>query len=69
MKRIFTFCLVLFSAVMTLSAQQTIHHRSSTFSPELLADGRVAFRLNAPNAQSVELTGDMLPEQEITTEH
>lgn len=69
MKRIFVFCIVLFSAVMTLSAQQTIHHRSSTFSPELLSDGRVAFRLNAPDAHSVELTGDMLPEREVTTEH
>lgn len=62
-------CVVFLSAVMTLSAQQTIHQRSSTFSPEILDDGRVAFRLHAPEARSVELTGDMLPEQEVTNEH
>lgn len=68
MKR-FLLLLGLLAITMSAEAQQTIGLRQSTLSPEILEDGRVAFRLTAPEAEKVELTGDMLPTQLITTEH
>lgn len=68
MRRIFLLCFLLVAAVATTSAQQTINHRSSMLSPELLDSGRVAFRLVAPDAQKVELTGDMLTKNVALTQ-
>ncbi|MBO5216911.1 MAG: esterase [Alistipes sp.] len=68
MKRLFLF-MVLVVMCAPVGAQQTIGERNSTLSPEILEDGRVTFRLAAAAAERVELTGDMLPQQLITSEH
>ena len=36
-------------------------------SPEIHADKTVTFRLKAPNAQKVQITGDFLPTKQIDT--
>ena len=52
------FCLVVFSA--TISSAQQPNVRSNVKSPEIGADRRVTFRLKAPQAQAVVLTGEFL---------
>ena len=49
-------------AVATASAQQALFDQNNITSPEQNADGTVTFRLYAPKAVTVEVTGDFLPE-------
>lgn len=46
---------------LTASAQQAIFDKLNTTSPEIHPDGRVTFRLYAPEAKKVEVTGDFKP--------
>ncbi len=62
MKRLL-WCLVLLVAGCAASAQE-LRGGDELLSPEILPDNRVVFRLFAPGAQSVEVTGDFLPERE-----
>lgn len=55
-----------FAAVAT-HAQQAIRESSELVSPQINADNSVTFRLYAPSARSVEVTGDFLPKEKINT--
>ncbi|MBM6993009.1 MAG: esterase [Prevotella sp.] len=48
-------------------AQQNLFGGQAPKSPEINADNTVTFRILAPNAQSVQITGDFLPTQKMTT--
>lgn len=53
--------------VITLTAQQAIFSGQSGISPEVHSDNTVTFRLFAPNAKMVQITGDFLPPQKTKT--
>jgi 1,4-alpha-glucan branching enzyme len=48
-------------------AQQALWGGETIISPEIHDDNSVTFRLNAPNAKKVEITGDFLPPLKIET--
>lgn len=48
-------------------AQQALWGGSQIVSPEILSDGHVTFRLRAPKANSVQVTGDFLPTRKFKT--
>lgn len=56
-----------FASVVCANAQQALFGGQQVVSPEINADKSVTFRLNAPNAKSVQVTGDFLPPQTIET--
>lgn len=66
MKKIILFAA---AAVMTLAAnaQQALWGASQIVSPEVHPDNTVTFRLKAPNAKEVKVTGDFLPTEKIKT--
>lgn len=66
MKKFLT-VLVLLATVAFANAQQALFGGSQVISPEINSDKSVTFRLNAPNANSVQVTGDFLPTQPIET--
>ncbi|MDE6558376.1 MAG: esterase [Muribaculaceae bacterium] len=55
------------AAMLQCHAQQALGNFPLTTSPEIHADGRATFRMIAPNAKSVQLTGDFLPTQKVET--
>lgn len=61
--------LILASALTALSglAQQALWSGSPIVSPEINPDHSVTFRLHAPGARHVQVTGDFLPPQAVTT--
>ncbi len=64
------FLLVLWcSAGVTALAQEAIWNGSDLVSPEINADNSVTFRFFAPNAKTVEVTGDFLPKEVHQTAH
>ena len=66
MKKLFTLALALLFC-FCMHAQQALWGGSPLVSPEINPDHSVTFRLFAPNAQQVEITGDFLPQQQIDT--
>ena len=66
MKRILTLA-VLAAASLGALAQQALWGQTACVSPEINADNTVTFRLKAPKAVRVQLTGDFLPPQKIST--
>lgn len=52
---------------MSSFAQQALFDNVPVVSPELNANHTVTFRLKAPNAQKVQITGDFLPTKQIDT--
>lgn len=52
---------------MLASAQQALWNTAPTVSPEINSDNTVTFRLNAPKASEVKVTGDFLPTVKIDT--
>ena len=66
MKRVVS---VLVCALFALGswAQQALFGGNEIVSPEVKADGSVVFRLYAPKAVKVEVTGDFLPQVKIST--
>ena len=68
MKRLSTFILMLM-AYSAIFAQQALWGTQPTVSPQVNNDNTVTFRLKAPKAVKVQVTGDFLPTQEITTEY
>ena len=48
-------------------AQQALFGGNQIVSPEVNADGTVTFRLYAPKAVKVEVTGDFLPQVKVPT--
>lgn len=57
----FIFLLGIFLGVFTCSAQQALWGFSQIVSPETHPDNSVTFRMKAPDAKSVQVTGDFLP--------
>lgn len=66
MKRLTTLLLALVVCSLTF-AQQALWGGEAIVSPEIHGNNTVTFRLNAPNAQKVEVTGDFLPTQKMET--
>lgn len=51
---------------MSANAQQALWGKAAVVSPEINADKTVTFRIHAPKAVKVEVTGDFLPTQKMT---
>ncbi|WP_075352199.1 esterase [Algoriphagus marinus] len=66
-KHLLTNLLFLIALVFTSHAQEAIFRAQNIVSPEIREDGTVTFRLFAPNANSVQVTGDFLPSMKIET--
>ena len=66
MKKILLLSVLLLVGVMTY-AQQALWGGAPVVSPEIHDDNTVTFRLKAPKAVKVQVTGDFLPTQKITT--
>ena len=66
MKKLVVMVLAAISA-MGASAQQALWGIPTLISPEINPDNTVTFRLLAPDAQKVQVTGDFLPTQTIKT--
>ncbi len=66
MKRAILLTTVLLAG-LTAFAQQALRERTRIVSPEILTDNRVTFRLDAPQASTVQLTGDCLPARIVET--
>ena len=54
-------------AAVSVNAQQALWGGSNIVSPEINPDKSVTFRLYAPNAQQVQVTGDFLPTKKMNT--
>jgi len=70
MKNLKTIALTLFGSIIALgaSAQQNLSWaQMPTVSPDINSDNSVTFNVVAPNAQKVQITGDMLPTQKMDT--
>lgn len=67
MKRITFLVFAIFMTIAT-NAQQSLWGGGDITSPEINADNSVTFRLFAPEAQKIEITGDFLPTQKIDTQ-
>ena len=66
MRNISTFLIGLFICASGY-AQQALWGGEAIVSPDIHDDNSVTFRLNAPQAQKVEVTGDFLPTQKMQT--
>lgn len=66
MKRILFFVITLFMSMVSF-AQQALWDRAPVVSPEIHADNTVTFRLKAPKAIRVQVTGDFLSPRIIQT--
>lgn len=67
MKRFSFFAMALLMCTITF-AQQALWGGAPVVSPEIHSDNTVTFRLKAPKAVRVQITGDFLPKQIIKTE-
>ena len=56
---------ILFICCLTSMAQQALFGGNEIVSPEINQDGTVTFRLFAPNASQVQVTGDFLPNVKV----
>ena len=61
---VLTFCLL---TSVTLKAQEALFRAQQIISPDIHDDSSVTFRLFAPNAESVQITGDFLPTVKMET--
>ena len=68
MKKFFAFLSAALCCAIALNAQQALGPGTGIVSPEIHPDHSVTFRLYAPKAMSVRLTGDFLPAQRIEYE-
>lgn len=66
MKKLYTLSIALLFAVSAF-AQQALWGGSQIVSPEINQDNSVTFRLHAPKAVKVQVTGDFLPTQKVET--
>lgn len=67
MKKMRVFVWLMLFAVVHVHAQEAIWGKGPLVSPEVGMDKRVTFRFHAPRASSVQVTGDFLPTETITT--
>lgn len=63
----YLFACFIAASTLAANAQQALWGAAPTTSPEVNSDNTVTFRLVAPNAKSVQVTGDFLPTQKINT--
>jgi len=63
MKRTLIMLVGILMAVSSLKAQQALFGAQEIVSPEISADHQVTFRVMAPNAKEVKLSGDWMPSQ------
>ncbi|MCK3685724.1 alpha/beta hydrolase-fold protein [Maribellus sp. YY47] len=63
MKRTLVFLTAFFLTLPTLRAQQALFGAQEIVSPEISAEHQVTFRVMAPNAKEVKLSGDWMPSQ------
>ena len=68
MNKIFLPLVAALCCAFPLTAQQALGPGTGLVSPEIHPDHSVTFRLYAPKAMSVRLTGDFLPAQRIEYE-
>ena len=69
MKKILIIVFIFFAlANMNLSAQQALWGAAPIISPEVKADHTVTFRIQAADADSVQITGDFLPTAKMKTQ-
>lgn len=61
------FTAVVSMAALCLQAQQALWSSAPVVSPEIHEDNSVTFRINAPGARDVKVTGDFLPTNKIDT--
>ena len=66
MKKILILAVALISS-LAATAQQALWGSAPVVSPEINPDKTVTFRLKAPDAVKVQVTGDFLPTQKIKT--
>lgn len=69
MKRKLTFLAVLILCSVATFAQQALFGAASIVSPEVKTDQTVIFRIQAPAADSVQITGDFLPPVKMKTQY
>lgn len=67
MKRLLSLAAMLLVCCVTLFAQQALWGGAPVVSPEIHDNNTVTFRLKAPKAVKVQVTGDFLPTQKIKT--
>ena len=67
MKKLLILSVLLLISTITF-AQQALWGGTQIVSPEIHNDNTVTFRLNAPKAVKVQITGDFLPTQKIKTQ-
>lgn len=68
MKKLSVLLMLLLIAAVSFG-QQALWGGSQIISPEIHKDNTVTFRLKAPKAIKVEVTGDFLPKQKVDTPH
>jgi len=66
MRKIITLSAMLLMCVLSF-AQQALWGGAAVISPEIHENNTVSFRLKAPKAVRVQVTGDFLPTQKIKT--
>ncbi|MBY5950585.1 MAG: alpha/beta hydrolase-fold protein [Cyclobacteriaceae bacterium] len=67
MKKLLLLSNFLFALVLSSTAQEALFNAQQIVSPEIHEDNSVTFRLFAPNAETVEITGDFLPTTKVET--
>lgn len=67
MKRLSIITATLFLTVLPASSQQALWSGNNVISPDIHPDKTVTFRINAPKASEVIVTGDFLPPSVIST--
>ena len=68
MKRILSIVIVIFLFSMVATAQQALFGGAQIVSPEINANRTVTFRIHAPAADSVQITGDFTPKVKMKTQ-
>lgn len=67
MKKLLLLSNFLFVLALSSTAQEALFNGQQIVSPEIHEDNTVTFRLFAPNAETVEITGDFLPTTKVET--
>lgn len=67
MKKLILLSNLLFALILSSTAQEALFNAQQIVSPEIHEDNSVTFRLFAPNADAVEITGDFLPTVKMET--
>jgi enterochelin esterase family protein len=67
MKKLTTFIALAFATLTAVHAQQALWGQPELLSPEVHPDHTVTFRMKAPKAVQVQVTGDFLPTQKMQT--